>query len=165
MHIRIILHTNLQYMTLKPGDKAPAFTAKDQNGDTVSLKDFKGRKVVLYFYPKDDTPTCTVQACNLRDNFAQLKAKEITVIGISVDDEKKHKKFETKYNLPFTLLADPERKIVEAYGVWGEKQFMGRTIIGTHRVSFLIDEKGKIAHIIDKVKSKIHTDQILEFWG
>ncbi|HTN17129.1 MAG TPA: thioredoxin-dependent thiol peroxidase [Chitinophagaceae bacterium] len=152
-------------MILKPGDKAPAFTAKDQDGNTVSLKDFKGRKVVLYFYPKDDTPTCTVQACNLRDNFAQLKAKDITVIGISVDDEKKHKKFETKYNLPFTLLADPERKIVEAYGVWGEKQFMGRTIIGTHRVSFLVDEKGKIAHIIDKVKSKIHTDQILEFWG
>ncbi|MBL7711248.1 MAG: thioredoxin-dependent thiol peroxidase [Chitinophagaceae bacterium] len=152
-------------MILKPGDKAPAFTAKDQNGNTVSLKDFKGRKVVLYFYPKDDTPTCTVQACNLRDNFAQLKAKDITVIGISVDDEKKHKKFETKYNLPFTLVADPERKIVEAYGVWGEKQFMGRTIIGTHRVSFLIDEKGKIAHIIDKVKSKIHTEQILAFWG
>lgn len=165
MHIRIILHTNLQNMILKPGDKAPAFTAKDQNGNTVSLKEFKGRKVVLYFYPKDDTPTCTVQACNLRDNFTQLKAKDIMVIGISVDDEKKHKKFETKYNLPFTLIADPERKIVEAYGVWGEKQFMGRTIIGTHRVSFLVDEKGKIAHIIDKVKSKIHTDQILEFWG
>lgn len=165
MRIRIILHTNLQHMTLKTGDKAPAFSAKDQNGDTVSLKDFKGRKVVLYFYPKDDTPTCTVQACNLRDNFAQLKAKDITVIGISVDDEKKHKKFETKYNLPFTLIADPERKIVEAYGVWGEKQFMGRTIIGTHRVSFLVDEKGKIAHIIDKVKSKTHADQILEFWG
>jgi peroxiredoxin Q/BCP len=151
-------------MKLKPGDKAPAFAAHDQDGTEVSLKDFKGKKVVLYFYPKDDTPTCTVQACNLRDNFVSLKARGIEVVGISVDDEKKHKKFGTKYNLPFTLLADPERKIVEAYGVWGEKQFMGRTITGTHRVSFLVDEKGKIVHIIDKVKSKMHAEQILEFW-
>lgn len=152
-------------MKLNVGDKAPDFKANDQNGKIVSLKDYKGQKVVLYFYPKDDTPTCTVQACNLRDNISALKAKGITVIGISVDDEKKHKKFETKHQLPFTLVADVEKKIVEDYGVWGEKQFMGRTIIGTHRVSFLIDEKGKIAHIIDKVKSKIHSDQILECWS
>lgn len=152
-------------MKLMVGDKAPDFKANDQDGKLVSLKDFKGQKVVLYFYPKDDTPTCTVQACNLRDNISALKAKGITVIGISVDDVKKHKKFETKHQLPFTLIADVEKKIVEDYGVWGEKQFMGRTIIGTHRVSFLIDEKGKIAHIIDKVKSKIHSDQILEFWA
>lgn len=152
-------------MKLNVGDKAPDFKANDQNGKIVSLKDYKGQKVVLYFYPKDDTPTCTVQACNLRDNISALKAKGINVIGISVDDEKKHKKFETKHQLPFTLIADVEKKIVEDYGVWGEKQFMGRTIIGTHRVSFLIDEKGKIAHIIDKVKSKIHSDQILEFWS
>ncbi len=152
-------------MKLNVGDKAPDFKANDQNGKIVSLKDYKGQKVVLYFYPKDDTPTCTVQACNLRDNFSALKAKGVNVIGISVDDEKKHKKFETKHQLPFTLIADVDKKIVEDYGVWGEKQFMGRTIIGTHRVSFLIDEKGKIAHIIDKVKSKIHSDQILECWS
>lgn len=152
-------------MKLNVGDKAPDFKANDQNGKIVSLKDYKGQKVVLYFYPKDDTPTCTVQACNLRDNISALKAKGINVIGISVDDEKKHKKFETKHQLPFTLIADVDKKIVEDYGVWGEKQFMGRTIIGTHRVSFLIDEKGKIAHIIDKVKSKIHSDQILECWS
>lgn len=152
-------------MKLNIGDKAPDFKANDQNGKIVSLKDYKGQKVVLYFYPKDDTPTCTVQACNLRDNISALKAKGITIIGISVDDEKKHKKFETKHQLPFTLIADVDKKMVEDYGVWGEKQFMGRTIIGTHRVSFLIDEKGKIVHIIDKVKSKIHSDQILEFWS
>lgn len=152
-------------MKLNVGDKAPDFKANDQNGKIVSLKDYKGQKVVLYFYPKDDTPTCTVQACNLRDNISALKAKGINVIGISVDDEKKHKKFETKHQLPFTLIADVDKKIVEDYGVWGEKQFMGRTIIGTHRVSFLIDEKGKIAHIIEKVKSKIHSDQILECWS
>lgn len=152
-------------MKLKVGDKAPDFKANDQNGNLVSLKDYKGQKVVLYFYPKDDTPTCTVQACNLRDNFSVLQAKGIAVLGISVDDVKKHKKFETKYSLPFTLIADEDKKIVEDYGVWGEKQFMGKTIIGTHRTSFLIDEKGKIVYIIDKVKSKIHNEQILEFWG
>ncbi|MES2479285.1 MAG: thioredoxin-dependent thiol peroxidase [Bacteroidota bacterium] len=152
-------------MKLKVGDKAPDFKAKDQNGNFVTLKDFKGQKVALYFYPKDDTPTCTVQACNLRDNFAALGAHGITVLGVSVDEEKKHKKFEAKYSLPFTLIADTEKTIVEDYGVWGEKQFMGKTIIGTHRTTFLIDEKGKIVHIIDKVKSKIHSEQILEFWG
>lgn len=152
-------------MKLKPGDKAPAFTAKDQDGNTVSLKDFKGRKVLVYFYPKDDTPTCTKQACNLRDNFTLLKKESITVIGVSIDAEKKHKKFEQKYNLPFILLADEDKKIVQDYGVWGEKQFMGRTIISTHRNSFLIDEKGKIAHIIEKVVSNNHAEQVLALWA
>ncbi|MGC4079312.1 MAG: thioredoxin-dependent thiol peroxidase [Rubrivivax sp.] len=149
---------------LKPGDKAPDFTAKDQNGNLVSLADFKGKRVLLYFYPHDDTPTCTVQACNLRDNFGALKGAGITVLGVSVDSEQKHKKFETKHQLPFTLLVDEELHIVNLYGVWGEKQFMGRTITGTHRTSFMIDEKGIIAEIIDKVKSKIHADQVLSFW-
>lgn len=149
---------------LKAGDKAPDFTARDQNGNPVSLADFKGKRVLLYFYPHDDTPTCTVQACNLRDNFGALKAAGITVLGVSVDSEQKHKKFETKHQLPFTLLVDEELHIVNLYGVWGEKQFMGRTITGTHRTSFLIDEKGIIAEIIDKVKSKTHADQVLSFW-
>jgi len=152
-------------MKLNVGDKAPDFEANDQNGNAVSLKDFAGQRVVLYFYPKDDTPTCTIQACNLRDHNAALKAKGIAVMGISVDDEKKHKKFETKHQLPFTLIADVDKKIVAEYGVWGEKKFMGKTIIGTHRITFLIDENGKITHIIDKVKSKMHSDQILEFWS
>jgi peroxiredoxin Q/BCP len=150
--------------TLQEGSKAPDFKAIDQNGNTVSLKDYKGKKVALYFYPKDNTPTCTTQACNLRDNFSALQKAGIVVIGVSIDTEKSHKKFEDKFSLPFTLLADPERKIVEAYGVWGLKKFMGREFDGTHRVTFLINEKGIIEHIIDKVKSKEHTTQILDLW-
>lgn len=150
--------------TLHTGIKAPAFTAKDQDGNTVSLKDFKGKKVVLYFYPQDNTPTCTNQACNFRDNFSLLKKQGIVVIGVSPDQEKSHKKFEQKFELPFTLLADPERKIIEAYGVWGWKKFMGREFMGVHRTTFLINEKGVIEHIIEKVKSKEHTAQILELW-
>ena len=152
-------------MTLKPGDKAPAFTTTDQDGDTVSLKDFKGKKVVLYFYPKDDTETCTKEACNIRDNYAALKQHDIVVLGVSIDNEKSHKKFEKKYSLPFTLLTDVEQTIVNAYGVWDWKTFMGRTYMGTIRTTFLINEKGKIDHIIDKVVSKTHTEQILETWG
>ena len=152
-------------MELKPGDKAPAFISTDQNGNSVSLKDFKGSKVALYFYPQDDTTTCTTEACNLRDNFAILKSKGITIIGVSPDTEKKHKKFETKYDLPFTLLADTEMKILNAYGVWAEKSMYGRTYMGTLRTTFLINEKGKIDHIIEKVKSKEHSLQILETWG
>jgi peroxiredoxin Q/BCP len=150
---------------LKIGDKAPAFVANDQNGLPVSLKDFKGKKVVLYFYPKDDTPGCTAQACNLRDNFSALTNKGIVVLGVSVDEVKKHKKFEDKYKLPFTLVADEEKKIVADYGLWGEKKFMGKTYMGTSRVTFLIDEKGKIVHIIEKVDTKNHTEQILAFWS
>ena len=150
---------------LKIGDKAPEFAANDQNGNPVSLKNYKGKKVALYFYPKDDTPGCTAQACNLRDNFSELTDKGIVVLGVSVDEVKKHKKFEDKYKLPFTLVADEEKTIVADYGLWGEKKFMGKTYMGTSRVTFLIDEKGKIVHIIEKVDTKDHTAQILEFWG
>lgn len=150
--------------TLKEGTKAPDFTGLDQNGKKISLKDFKGKKVVLYFYPKDDTPTCTTQACNLRDNYSLLTKQGLVVIGVSVDSVKSHKKFETKHELPFLLVADEDKKIVEKYGVWGEKLFMGKTIIGTHRTTFLIDETGKIRKIISKPKSKVHTEEILNAW-
>jgi thioredoxin-dependent peroxiredoxin len=150
---------------LQAKKKAPAFTSIDQDGNAISLKDFIGQKVVLYFYPKDDTPGCTAQACNLRDNISALKKLGIAVLGVSVDDAKKHTKFITKYELPFTLIADIDKKIVEKYEVWGEKKFMGRTYMGTNRVTFLINEKGKIDHIIDKVDTKEHTQQILEIWG
>lgn len=151
-------------MKLKEGDKAPDFTSTDQNGKAISLKDLKGKKVVIYFYPEDDTPTCTKEACNLRDNYALLKKKGIVVLGVSPDTEKKHKKFEAKYSLPFTLIADPDRVILNKYGVWGMKKFMGREFMGTHRTTFLINENGKIDHIIEKVKSGTHTQQILEIW-
>ena len=152
-------------MLLKQGDKALAFTTTDQDGKTHSLKDYKGKKVVLYFYPQDDTETCTKEACNLRDNFAALKKKGIVVLGVSPDDEKSHKKFEKKYALPFTLLADTENKIIDAYGVWGEKTLFGRKYMGLLRTTFLINENGKIDHIIEKVNSKEHTAQIMETWG
>ncbi len=152
-------------MKLKQGDTAPAFTTVNQDGNKVSLKDYKGKKVVLYFYPKDNTPNCSVEACNLRDNFARLTAKDIIVLGVSADSVNSHKKFETKYNLPFTLLADEEQKIVTDYGVWAQKKMMGRTYMGIVRTTFLINEKGNIDHIIEKVESKTHTEQILEVWG
>ena len=147
---------------LSEGEKAPAFKAKDQNGNSVSLSDFKGKKVVLYFYPEDDTPTCTIEACNLRDNYKELEKNGLTVLGISPDDEKKHKKFEEKYSLPFTLLADPGKKIIDQYGVWGEKNLYGRKYMGLHRTTFLIDEKGIIKKIFKKPKSKIHSEEILK---
>ena len=152
-------------ITLQEGDKAPAFTGYDQNGQKISLADYKGKKLVVYFYPQDDTPTCTVQACNLRDNFALLRKEGLTVIGISPDDEKSHKKFETKFSLPFPLLADPEHKIIDKYGVWGEKQLYGRKYLGLHRTTFLIDEKGVIRKIFLKPKSKQHAEEILRAWG
>lgn len=150
---------------LTEGKKAPAFKGKDQNGNTVSLADFKGKKVVLYFYPEDDTPTCTVQACNLRDNFGLLKKNGFVVLGVSPDEEKKHKKFEAKYDLPFTLIADAAHKIIDSYSVWGEKQLYGRTYMGLHRTTFLIDEKGIIRKIFLKPKSKQHTEEILKAWA
>jgi peroxiredoxin Q/BCP len=150
--------------TLKEGEKAPVFEGVDQNGQKVSLKDFKGKKVILYFYPKDDTPGCTAQACNLRDNYSELISKGFHVVGISTDSVKSHKKFEDKYTLPFPLIADEDKKIVDQYGVWGEKQFMGKTYMGTHRTTFLIDEKGKIKKIIAKPDTKNQTQQVLEAW-
>ena len=149
---------------LKEGDKAPAFTAKDQNGQKVSLTEYKGKKIALYFYPEDDTPTCTVQACNLRDNYALLKKEGFVVLGVSPDEEKKHKKFETKYDLPFTLLSDPEHKIIDKYGVWGEKQLYGRNYMGLLRTTFLIDEKRVIRKIFLKPKSAFHAEEIVSAW-
>ncbi|HTO15896.1 MAG TPA: thioredoxin-dependent thiol peroxidase [Edaphocola sp.] len=150
---------------LKQNDPAPSFKAKDQNGVAHQLKDFKGKKLVLYFYPKDNTPGCTAQACSIRDGYEALSSKGISILGISTDDAESHKKFETKHQLNFPLLDDSEHKMVEAYGVWGPKKFMGKEYEGTHRTSFLIDEDGKIAFIIDKVKTKIHSEQILETWN
>ncbi len=152
-------------MLLEKGTKAPAFKAKNQNGEIVELKQFKGQKLALYFYPKDLTSTCTVEACNLRDNFDVLKEKGITIIGVSPDDEKSHKKFEEKNELPFQLLADVDKKIVEAYGVWAEKSMYGNKYMGVLRTTYLINEKGVIEHVIDKVKSKEHAKQILKVWG
>lgn len=151
-------------MSIKEGSKAPAFKGVDQNGDKVSLSDFKGKKVILFFYPKDDTPGCTAQACNLRDNYHDLISKGYQVIGISTDSVKSHKKFEEKFSLPFPLIADEEKKIVEKYNVWGEKQFMGNTFMGTIRTTFLIDEEGKIKKIIEKPDSQNQTEQVLKAW-
>jgi peroxiredoxin Q/BCP len=151
-------------ITLSEGDKAPSFTSKDQNGKVVSLADFKGKKVVLYFYPEDDTPTCTVEACNLRDNFSLLKKEGIVILGVSPDDEKKHKKFEQKFSLPFTLVADVGKTIIYKYGVWGEKNLYGRKYMGLQRTTFLIDEKGIIKKIFKKPRSKMHSEEILKAW-
>ena len=151
-------------MEIKEGSKAPAFKGLDQNGNKISLADFKGKKVILYFYPKDDTPGCTAQACNLRDNYHDLINKGFQVIGISTDSVKSHKKFEEKFDLPFPLIADEDRKIVDKYNVWGEKQFMGKTFMGTHRTTFLIDEQGKIKKVISKPDTKNQTKQVLEAW-
>src|SRR6266511_3190324 len=137
---------------IKEGTVAPTFTAKNADGETVRLKDLRGQKVVLYFYPKDDTPGCTKEACSFRDAFADFKKRGIEVLGVSVDSEASHKKFAAKYKLPFTLLADPNHAIADAYGVYGEKKFMGRTYLGVKRITFLIDEKGKIKKVFEKVK-------------
>lgn len=147
---------------LKEGQKAPAFAGTDQAGNRISLADFKGQKVALYFYPQDLTPTCTVQACNLRDNFSLLQQHGIAVIGISPDDIAKHKKFSERNALPFALIADTTHKIIEKYGVWAEKQMFGHKYMGVLRTTFLIDEKGKIKKIILKPKSKQHAEEIIE---
>jgi peroxiredoxin Q/BCP len=148
--------------TLKEGDKAPDFTAKDQNGKTVSLADYKGKNVILYFYPKDDTPGCTAESCSFRDNYQSLLSKGFEVIGVSTDDEKSHKKFETKYSLPFTLIADNDKHIVEAYGVWVEKNMYGKQYMGTARTTFIIDGNGVISHLISKVDTKDSSKQVLD---
>jgi len=149
---------------LKPGDKAPYFALKDQGGRLVTLNDFKGKKLALYFYPKDNTPGCTAEACSLSENFASLQKDNIFVLGVSADSETSHKKFAEKYRLPFPLLVDSDKKVINDYGVWGEKKFMGRKFMGILRATFLINEEGVIAHIIDKVKTKAHAAQILEAW-
>jgi thioredoxin-dependent peroxiredoxin len=147
---------------LKEGDKAPAFQAKDQDGNTISLADFKGKNLVLYFYPQDDTPTCTKEACNYRDNYQSLLSKGFAVVGVSFDTEKSHKKFIKKYSLPFPLISDPDKKIIEDYGVWGEKTLFGRNYMGTLRTTFIIDKKGVITHIIRKVDSGNASQQALD---
>jgi peroxiredoxin Q/BCP len=148
-------------INLKPGDQAPDFSGTDQKGKKVSLSDFRGRKVIVYFYPQDDTPTCTTEACNLRDHHAQLKRAGFVVLGISPDNEKSHKKFAGKYDLPFTLIADPENKIINQYDVWGQKQLFGREYMGVLRTTFLIDENGIIRHVFEKPKSSEHAEEIL----
>jgi len=150
---------------LKVGDKAPVFQAVDQNGRKVSLEQFRGKKIILYFYPKDDTPGCTAEACNLRDNYGLLTDRGYTVIGVSVDKAASHKKFEAKYQLPFTLVADEEKRIVQAYGVWGEKKMYGKSYEGTFRTTFVISEEGKIELILTKVDTKDHARQILDALG
>lgn len=149
-------------MTLKPGDPAPDFDTRNQNGQSVKLSDYRGKKVVLYFYPKDDTSGCTAQACNLRDNYAKLKQAGYEVLGVSVDPEKPHQKFIAKHELPFTLLADTDKQLVEAYGVWIEKSMYGRKYMGSARTTFLIDEQGIITRIIEKADTKNHAQQILK---
>lgn len=148
-------------MALQPGDKAPDFNASDENGSPVKLKDFKGKKVVLYFYPRDMTPGCTAESCNLRDNYKTLQKQGYEVLGISTDTEKSHQKFIAKEKLPFHLLSDPDKKVHEAYGTWVEKSMYGRKYMGTARVTFLINEKGVIEDIIQKVDTKNHAAQIL----
>lgn len=146
---------------LKEGDKAPDFAVNDAEGRTVRLKDLRGKKVVLYFYPKDDTPGCTKEACSFRDSFAKFKRRGIEVLGVSLDSEKSHRKFAAKYDLPFRLLADTEKQISDSYGTYGEKKFMGRAYMGNHRMTFLIDEEGKIKKIFSKVKPEDHAAEVL----
>lgn len=152
-------------MKLKEGEKAPSFEGIDTFGKKVNLEDFKGSKLVLYFYPKDNTPGCTAEACNLRDNYDDLLNHGLKIVGVSPDDEKSHQKFTEKYRLPFPLIADPEKKIIQAYGVWGPKKFMGKSYEGVLRTTFLISEEGVIEKIIKKVRTKDHADQILAELG
>ncbi|GAB4017279.1 thioredoxin-dependent thiol peroxidase [Spirosoma koreense] len=149
-------------MSLSIGDPAPDFTSTDQNGNPIRLSDFRGKKVVLYFYPKDDTPGCTAQACSLRDNYDALRTAGYEVLGVSVDDEKTHQKFIKKYTLPFTLVADTNKQIVVAYDVWKEKSMYGRNFMGTVRTTFLIDEQGIITDIISKIDTQHHAEQIVK---
>ncbi|GAB2629971.1 thioredoxin-dependent thiol peroxidase [Belliella aquatica] len=149
-------------MSLEVGNLAPQFESKDQNGNVIMLSDFKGKKVVLYFYPKDNTPGCTAQACNLRDNYEALQKAGYVVLGISSDSQKSHQKFIEKQELPFSLIADEDKTVHEAFGTWVEKSMYGRKYMGTARTTFIIDEEGKIEEIIEKVKTKEHTNQILK---
>lgn len=146
---------------LKEGNPAPLFSALNEKGQTISLSDYKGKKLVLYFYPKDDTPGCTAEACSLRDSYTKFQAQGYEILGISPDSTKKHAKFQEKYNLPFSLLADEDHSVAQAYGVWGEKKFMGKTYMGILRTTFVIDESGKIERVITKVNTEGHAEQLL----
>lgn len=148
--------------TLKPGDKAPEFTVNDQDGNPISSKDYKGKKWVVFFYPKASTPGCTNEACNLRDNYAELQKAGFELLGVSADSEKRQKNFKTKYEFPFPLLADENKEVINGFGVWGPKKFMGREYEGIHRMTFIMDENGVVERVIDKVKTKDHAAQILE---
>ena len=150
---------------LKEGDKAPDFSVPDAEGNVVRLKDLRGKNVVLYFYPKDDTPGCTKEACAFRDSFGKFRKRGIEVLGVSLDSEKSHQKFAKKFDLPFRLLADTDRALSEKYGTYGEKKFMGRKYMGVHRMTFLIDEKGKIKKIYEKVKPDDHAEEVLADFG
>ena len=147
---------------IKEGDAAPEFESRDAEGNTVKLADLRGQKVVLYFYPKDDTPGCTKEACSLRDGHAELQRRGIKVIGVSTDDEKSHRKFAEKYSLPFTLLADTDHSVADAYGVYGEKEWAGKKYMGVDRKTFLIDEEGRIRKVFDKVNVEEHADEVLK---
>jgi peroxiredoxin Q/BCP len=148
--------------TLGAGDKVPDFKATDQDGNTVSLQDYKGKKLIVFFYPKANTPGCTAEACNLRDHYASLKEAGYSLLGVSADSEKKQANFRNKYEFPFPLLADEDRSVIETFGVWGPKKFMGREFDGIHRKTFIIDGSGTIERVIDKVKTKDHAAQILD---
>ena len=148
-------------MTLNPGDKAPDFEVQDESGNNIKLSDYHGRKLVLFFYPRDNTPTCTKEACNLRDNYQSFKDLGYEILGISSDNSKSHQKFITKHELPFSLLADTEKHMHQAYGTWVEKSMYGRKYMGTARTTFVIDENGVIENVIEKVKAIEHSDQIL----
>lgn len=148
--------------TLKVGDKVPSFTVKDQDGNTVKLEDFAGKKLIVFFYPKANTPGCTAEACNLRDNYKELQSQGYELLGVSADSEAKQAKFKAKYDFPFPLLADEDHTILNAFGVWGPKKFMGREYDGIHRKTFIINGEGSVIKVIDKVKTKDHAAQILE---
>ena len=148
--------------TLKVGDKVPNFTVNNQDGDAVSLKDYKGKKLIVFFYPKASTPGCTAEACNLKDNYKELQKQGYELLGVSADSEKRQTNFRNKYEFPFPLLADEDKVVINAFGVWGEKKFMGRTYDGIHRKTFMVDENGVVERVIDKVKTKDHAAQLLE---
>ena len=149
-------------MKLAPGDIAPDFTSTNQKGETIKLSDYRGKKVVLYFYPKDNTPGCTMESCNLRDNYDALQKQGYVVLGVSSDSEKSHQKFIDKYDLPFKLIADEDKSVHQAFGTWDKKKFLGKEYMGTLRTTFVIDEEGKIEEVIEKVKTKDHTAQIVK---
>ncbi len=155
----------METITLKEGEVAPDFSGLNENGETISLSDYKGKKLILFFYPKDNTPGCTAEACNLRDNYEDLKAKGFELLGVSADSQRKHQNFIKKFDLPFPLLADTEKDVIQKYGVWGPKKMYGKLFEGIHRTTFVIDEDGKIEKIFTKVKTKNHTEQILEELG